>query len=960
MSPKLLLIDGHAVAYRGYYATARGRNIMATSKGEWTNAVYVFISKLLKVWRDESPDYIVVTFDKGKTFRHEQYAEYKANRSRMPEELRYQLERIQQVIDAFNLPSVVCEGYEADDVLGTLAHQATEQGVDTVIMTGDTDVLQLIDEHVRVLIPRGRYAEETLYSPKELSERYEGLEAKQLIDYKALIGDNSDNIPGLRGIGKKTATSLLQEYGSIENVYEHLDEIKGKRVRGALEGHREDALLYKDLITIRCDAPVTLDLDLSRAGNFDRDDVVSVFGDLEFHTFMERIPEGRQGSEGRSAESDEREPEVALQYVVVDTSEKLEAVVAALNEATAIAFDTETTSTDPMSADLVGLSLSDAPGRAWYVPVGHGLTSRQAVETGEAALGDLPLFAGQEQKVAEQPVLEGALISDQDEPQLPLLVVIERLKPMFEDPGKIKYAHNASYDVAVLAQTTGIEVAGLDFDTMIAAWVIDPSSRGRALGLKPLTSLRLGIEMTPITDLIGKGKSQITMDRVSIAEAAPYACADADMTFRLVAPLTQQLHEREQWKLFTEIEMPLVLILMHMEMAGVRLDVDYMGDMSGQLDEEQRRIEGQIYELAGHKFNVNSTKQLSQVLFEELHLPKQGIRKTMHGYSTAADALNLLKGKHAIIELILGQRQIAKLKSTYVDALPALVNPRTARVHTSYNQTGAVTGRLSSSKPNLQNIPIRTELGRQIRKGFVARKGSVFLAADYSQVELRILAHVSQDVQLLDAFHRDQDVHARTAAAVYGVPIEQVTKAQRGVAKTVNFGLIYGQSAWGLAQQTELNFDEAERFIAAYFENYPGVQKWLDETRKLAYAQGYVETLRGRRRYFPELQGTRRAFAGQRAAAERQAINAPIQGTAADILKIAMIRLDRQLKARGGDARMVLQVHDEVVLEVPQAELKAVATLTRDVMENAYDLCVPLKVDVEVGENWYDMRPVEI
>jgi DNA polymerase-1 len=448
------------------------------------------------------------------------------------------------------------------------------------------------------------------------------------------------------------------------------------------------------------------------------------------------------------------------------------------------------------------------------------------------------------------------------------------------------------------------------------------------------------------------------MDQVSIAEAAPYACADADMTYRLVKPLTVELEGRAQWKLFTELEMPLVAILADMETAGVRLDTDYLGQMSRELDQEQVRIEQQIYELVGHEFNVNSTKQLSEVLYDELGLPKQGIRKTTHGYSTAADALALLQGKHSVIALILDQRQISKLKSTYVDALPALVNPRTGRVHTSYNQTGAVTGRLSSSNPNLQNIPIRTEMGRQIRKGFVAREGCVFLAADYSQVELRVLAHVSQDAELLDAFHKDQDVHARTAAAVYGIPIEAVQKDQRGIAKTVNFGLIYGQSAYGLSQQTELDFDEAERFIERYFARYPGVKKWLDGTRKLAYAQGYVETLLGRRRYFPELQGTRRAYAGQRAAAERQAINAPIQGTAADILKIAMIRLDRQLEGKGLRAQVVLQVHDELVLEVPKSEVNEVFALTRNVMQNAYPLSVPLKVEVEVGENWLDMVPM--
>jgi DNA polymerase-1 len=569
-------------------------------------------------------------------------------------------------------------------------------------------------------------------------------------------------------------------------------------------------------------------------------------------------------------------------------------------------------------------------------------------------LGDLPLFADQNLDAVQETAdsLEAA------GPQLPLELVVERLRPLFEDPRIQKYAHNASYDIAVLGHTTGIISRGLAMDTMLAEWVVDPSTR--ALGLKAMAFNRLGIEMTPITDLIGSGKSQTTMDRVPIEEAAPYACADADITLRLVEPLSRELHEREQWKLLTEIEMPMVPILVQMESAGVLLDTGYLRQMSQQLQQEQAQIEQQIFELVGHEFNVNSTKQLSEVLFDELGLPKRGIRKTVHGYSTAADALALLQGKHPIIDLILEQRQISKLDSTYVSTLPELVNPRTGRVHTSYNQTGTVTGRLSSSNPNLQNIPIRTELGRQIRKAFVAQKGWVFLAADYSQVELRILAHVSQDPALLDAFARGQDVHARTAAAVYDIPIEKVSKEQRNIAKTVNFGLIYGQSAYGLSQQTGLDFDEAERFIATYFERYPGVRKWLDATRALAYAQGYVETLLGRRRYFPELQSTRRAYAGRRAAAERQAINAPIQGTAADILKIAMIRLARELETRNLQARMVLQVHDEVVLEVPKKELDEAVQLVCQVMENAYPLSVPLKVDVEVGENWLDMDPPDL
>jgi len=677
---------------------------------------------------------------------------------------------------------------------------------------------------------------------------------------------------------------------------------------------------------------------------------LAILRELEMHSLLDRIPEGTGGDSENTGQATQDTTAPTLQYVTIHTVEQLDKMVTALTKARTFAFDTETTSTDPLLADLVGLAMSTGPGLAWYVPVGHRLSSSRAAD-GLEADDELPLFAA----MGPEPSGERPPASLQED-QLALETVIERLKPVFENPEIAKIAHNASYDVSVLAQTMGIQIQGLSMDTMLAEWVIDPANR--ELGLKVMAFNRLGIEMTPITDLIGTGKAQITMDRVPIQDATPYACADADMTLRLVEPLTHDLQEREQWALLTEIEMPMIPILVQMESTGVLLDTGYLAQMSEQLQAEQARIEGEIYELAGHPFNVNSTKQLSEVLFEELELPKRGIRKTVHGYSTAADALDLLKGKHPIIGLIQDQRQISKLESTYVSALPKLVNPHTGRVHTSYNQTGTVTGRLSSSNPNLQNIPIRTELGRQIRKAFVAQPGSVFLAADYSQVELRVLAHVSQDPELLDAFARDQDVHARTAAAVYDIPLEAVTREQRGVAKTVNFGLIYGQSAFGLAGQTGLDFDEAERFIARYFERYPGVQKWLDQTRALAHERGYVETLLGRRRYFPELQSTRRALAGRRAAAQRQAINAPIQGTAADILKIAMIKLDRELAARKLQARMVLQVHDEVVLEVPKPELEEVSALTREVMEQAYALDIPLKVDAEVGENWFDMHDI--
>ena len=593
-----------------------------------------------------------------------------------------------------------------------------------------------------------------------------------------------------------------------------------------------------------------------------------------------------------------------LDYQIVDTLETLAEVVEHLKAVGRLTFDVETTSTDAIIADLVGVALTDEPGRGYYVPVSD--------------------WGPQSSK----------------------------LKSLLEDDRLEKVAHNAKYDITVLAQH-GLETRGLLFDTMIASWLINPS-QSASHGLKNLAWARLGVEMTEITDLIGTGKKQITMAQVPVEQAAPYACADVDMTTRLVDGLTEELKERGLWSLFTDVEMPLVPVLTDMERAGVRLDVAVLHDMSAHLEERLHATEREIQDWVGYNFNVNSTQQLSDALFIKLALPTEGLRKTKSGhYSTAASVLEGLRGHHEIIDLILEQRQLTKLKSTYVDSLPQLVNPATGRVHTSFNQTGAVTGRISSSNPNLQNIPIRTELGRAVRRAFVADEGWKLVAADYSQVELRVMAHIAQDPGLLGAFGRGEDIHAATAAAVLGVPLEEVTKDQRRIAKSVNFGLSYGQSAFGLAQQTGMSRDEATQFIKTYFEKYPGVREYIERTKLQAAEQGYVETLLGRRRYFPNLDKMR---GPERGRAEREAINMPIQGTAADIIKIAMIRLYKALRERGLRARMLLQVHDELVLEAPDDELESVVSLVREVMSGAFELAVPLKADVEVGQNWLEME----
>jgi DNA polymerase-1 len=914
---KLVLIDGHALAYRAFHALPED---MKTSQGELTNAIFGFTSMLLNVLREEHPTHVAVTFDKGLTFRHDMYPDYKAHRIKMPEEMRSQMERIRQVVETLGIPVFEQEGYEADDLLGTLARQAQDQEVDTLIVTGDMDLLQLVDEHTRVLTSRWRFSDTVTYDPEGVKQRY-GLPSTQLVDLKAMVGDKSDNIPGVPGIGEKTGVKLLQQYGSLENVYEHLDEIQ-TRFRNKLEAGRDLAFLSHRLATIVRDVPIQLDLDACRLRSFNREQVMDLFHELEFRSLVERALEVEQPQQPGSphqlslfGETPAITPTVtpSADYQVVTDKESLHQLVARLANAPALTIDTETTHTDPMQAALVGVALTDAPQRGYYIPV-------------SAPPGD---------------------------PQLEMGMVIEALAPLLNDAGRPKYGHNLKYDLTVLKRA-GARLEGLAFDTMVAEWLINPASKN--LGLKNLAWARLRQRMTPITDLIGKGKDQLTMQQVPVARAAPYACADVDMTHRLVAILEAELKEKYLWSLFTEVEMPLMPVLAEMEMTGVRLDTALLEHMSGELSTRLGELEVHIHEMVGYAFNVNSTQQLSDALFKTLALPSQGLRRTKSGYfSTAAGVLERLRGKHPVIDLILEQRGLAKLKSTYVDALPQLVNPHTGRLHTSYKQTGTVTGRLSSSDPNLQNIPIRTPLGRQVRRAFVADPGWKMIAADYSQVELRVMAHISGDEGLLSAFARGEDIHASTAAAIMGVPLEKVTPDMRRVAKAVNFGLSYGQTAYGLAQATGLTQAEAEDFIKAYFERFPKVREYIDRTKALATRQGYVETLLGRRRYFPELQPGSRAAHHVRQAAERMAINAPIQGTAADIINIATIHLHQALQERSLRARLILQVHDELVAEAPDEEVATVAPLMREVMENAFELKAPLKADLKVGQNWEQM-----
>ncbi len=921
--PLLVLIDGHSLAFRAFHALPPN---LRTSRGELTNATYGFTSMLLNVLREDRPDYIAVAFDVGRTFRHDMYEAYKAGRPVTPETLHHQVERIKEIVRALNIPIFTQEGYEADDVLGTLARQAEQQDVDVLIVTGDTDAFQLITPHVRVLTSGRRFSDTILYDVERVRARY-GLDPQQLVDYKALVGDKSDNIPGVPGIGPKTATRLLQQYGTLEGIYEHIDAVKPERVRKALLAHKERLFKARDLVRIRTDLPLHLDLEACRSRDFDRQRVLAIFQELEFHSLMHRLPEPDR-SNGHKGEVNAVQPslfgvdvERARNHLesplIVTTAEALADLLGHLNAASRIAFDVETDSIDPHRARLVGLALAWGPEmqQAAYIPIGH--------REGNA---------------------------------LPWEHVRDALAPTMARPEPLYIAHNAKYDLTVL-QRHGLDVQGRLADTMIMAWLINPGRR--RLGLKELAFNEFGVEMTEITELIGKGKTQITMDQVSVAQAAPYAAADVTVTLRLYDHLRPQLAERDQEKLFWEIEMPLVPVLMAMERHGVLVDTKFLQELSREFSQRLQTLEAQIYELVGYRFNINSTQQLSDALFGSLGLPAQGLRTTKSGhYSTAAGVLEKLRGRHPVIELILQQRQLQKLLSTYIRALPKMVNPETGRIHTDFNQTGAETGRLASNSPNLQNIPIRTELGRLIRKAFIAPPGHVLLAADYSQVELRILAHVSGDPTLIQAFKEGRDIHAHTASLVYRVPIEEVTPQQRRVAKMTNFAISYGVTGYGLAERTEMDQEAATAFIAEYFRTYPKVKTYIDRIKQEVREKGYVQTLLGRRRYFPELLPDSGAGRNLRLAAERAAINHPIQGTAADIIKMAMIRLHRRLREAGLNTAMILQVHDELVFEVPEAEQEQVISLVREIMEHAYPLIVPLNVDIEVGLNWYEMEKV--
>ena len=901
MADRLFLFDGTAFAYRSFFAI---RSALTDSKGRPTNAVYGFTRVLMKILREEEFSHLAVVFDAaGKTFREELYPEYKATRRATPPDLIQQFPLIDMVLEAFNIPILRVPNVEADDVMGTLARRAEASGMETVLVTSDKDLLQLVTDHVVAYDP-AKGDEGVWYRAGEVRERF-GVGPEHVVDALGLMGDTADNVPGIRGIGEKTARKLLEAYGSLDAIYEHLGEISGK-LRERLDEGREIAFLSRRLATIDTNVEVGFDFGCCRRAEPDPARLAKVFAELEFQTLLEKfLPDAGTEEE--------------LRYIHIWTAEQLDEVLVKLRAAGEFAVDTETTSIDPMRAELVGVSLSCEPQRAWYVPVGHSCDAPGLWEE-----------------------LGGPEAAPRTAEQIDRETALEKLRPLLEDPAVGKAGHNIKYDLVVLARA-GIRLQGITMDTMVASYLTDPSRLRHNLSEVSLQYLKR--KMIPITDLIGKGSKAVTFDKVPIDKACEYACEDADISWRLAGVFRGLLRERAVDSLYREVELPLIGVLARMEMAGIAIDPAVFKHLYDEIAVRLKALEAQIHEMAGEPFQINSPKQLQAILFEKIGLAHR--RKTKTGYSTDVDVLEELALEHPLPKLILEYRMLEKMRGTYVEALPKLVHPETGRIHTSFNQAVAATGRLSSSDPNLQNIPVRSEIGRRIREGFVPAKGCRLISADYSQIELRVLAHLSGDARLREAFEKDMDIHRDTASRVFGVPAESVTAEMRRQAKAVNFGVIYGISPFGLARNTGISQSDAARFIENYFEQYPGVAEWIEATLRKARADGFVTTVLNRRRYIPDINSSEVA---PRKAAERVAMNTPVQGSAADIIKLAMLQLDRELETRR--SRLLLQVHDELLVESPTDEAEETAALVKDVMEQALHLSVPLKVDVGIGQNW--------
>jgi len=932
--PKFVLIDGHALIHRAYHAIPP----LTTRNGEMVNAVYGFTTIVLNVLRDLKPEYVAVAMDlPGKTFRHDDYADYKATRKKADTELVSQFPRVYDVIEALNIPVYELAGYEADDIIGSAA-ETLKQNHDVYIVTGDLDELQLVDDHVNVYTMRRGFSDTFIYDRAAVMERY-GLTPEEFVVLKALKGDTSDNIPGVAGIGEKGAIELVSKYKTLDNIYVHLDELKPAMIRKLTEG-KDSAYLSLHLSTIVRDIPLNVCVKDCQTHEFDRSKVAELFRVLEFKSLLARLPgvqvsdvpvviPGRKpgtqptnvaqgqinfggpdsrlrGNDGGDGQEKSPQPHYNSEnYHLVNTLEKATELAKEIEKHTVIAIDTETNSLDCITAKMVGISISFKEGEAYYIPTAYAEPLRGVIENQEIA----------------------------------------------------KVGHNIKFDYEIFAGN-GFHLQGIAFDTMIAAYLINPNARAQSLDQLAFTEL--GIEMAKIDELIGKGKEQITFDLVDVEKAALYAGEDADMTFRLYNHLRADLDQGGFNELMSRIEAPLITALAHMEMNGVLVDLKLLSELSTEFSKRIEKLKVQIFEIAGEEFNISSPAQMQKILYDKLDLrnkipfPKDIKKLPSGGYSTGAEQLERLKESgDPIIDLILEYRELTKLTTTYVDALPKMVNSKTGRIHTSFNQTIAATGRLSSTNPNLQNIPIRTDTGMLIRKAFIADKGFQIMSADYSQIELRVIAHMSGDVEMTKAFQEGQDVHTVTAARVYGVPEAEVTKEMRRTAKIVNFGIVYGVSAHGLQRQSALDYAQAKDFIEKYFETHTGIRTYLDDVVKVARERGFAETLFGRRRYLPELGSSNFAVRGS---AERMASNMPIQGTAADLLKLAMIEIDNTIASVSPKTKMLLTVHDELVMEVPDADIEKVRAFIKEKMENIVKLDVPVVVEIGVGNNWGEAK----
>ena len=899
--PRLFLLDGTALAYRSHFALARSG--LTTRDGRPTGAVYGFTMTLRRILEQEAPEAIAVAMDpKGPTFRHATYSEYKATREKAPEEMIAQLDDIREVVRAHGIVLFEVPGFEADDVLGTLTVQGEAAGWEVWIVTGDKDLMQLVGDHVRIYNIFKPHVDLLIEDADAVREKF-GTTPDHVIDVLALMGDASDNVPGVKGIGEKGAIKLIDQFGSVQGVLEHLDEVKGK-AREHIERDREQLLMSLDLVTIRCEVPLDPGFESVGPAQLDDGRLVKLFRSLDFRGLAKKAA---AGGVGRS--------KMERDYVTVTDGAGLESMLAELRAAGSFAFDTETTSLFPLEATLVGASFSASTGRAFYVPFNQ-----------------------------DPPVLPGG-------PQ----ALLKALAPILTEPGLERFAQNWKYDALVFA-AAGLRLPPPAFDTMVASFCAAGGTRRH--NLDELALVYFDLVKIPTSEIIGRGKKQVTMADVPIERVAEYACEDADVTFRLREILEKEMVEAGSADLFQNVELPLVAVLAAMEERGIRLDTELLKQLSGELAKEMEAAAEDVQDLAGERFNVNSTKVLGQILFEKLQIQVEaGVKRpkrTKTGWATDHGTLTDKYGDVPIVQRLLEYREVAKLKSTYADALPQYVNPTTGRVHCSFSQVATATGRLASSDPNLQNIPIRTERGRRLREAFLPREANelgewVLLCADYSQVELRVMAHFTEDPGLLGAFERDEDIHTSTAAVIFDMMPELVTREMRGRAKAINFGLLYGMGPARLARETGLSVPEARQFIERYFNSFPRVREWIDATLASVREAGYVETLLGRRRYFPELTGTdpRRA-----AFAENAAVNTPIQGSAADIIKLAMLDVEVRLADSDLAALLLLQVHDELVFEVPLAELDPTRELVRRAMEGCVELKAPLKVDFGHGPNW--------